>query len=92
MTRSSAITAEVAPPDRRLDAPPLVRSASWWKYTKGCRSAGDQRSVLVQQRLEQRSGARIRVRLEAEEDVVDRTDLGRVVGRVGVGGEALAGF
>ena len=51
---------------------------------------GDHRGGVVEQRLDQRPARRVRVGLQAQENVVDRADLGRVVGGVGAGGEVAA--
>ena len=71
-----------------LDTVAVVRAAVPVEVPPGDAVLGrDDRRRPVQQRLDQRPARRVRVGLQAQEDVVDRADLGRVVGRVGVRGE-----
>ena len=74
-----------------LDAVAVVRAAVPVEVPPGdAVLGGDDRCRVVQQRLDQRPARRVRVGLQAQEDEVDRADLGRVVGGVGAGGEVPA--
>lgn len=74
-----------------LDAVAVVGSAVAVEVPPGDAVLGghDGRRV-VQQWFDQRPARRVRVGLQAQEDEVDRADLGRVVGGVGARGEVTA--
>ena len=72
----------------RLDAPALVGPCEAMEVPPGdAVLRRDDGGLRAEQRLEQRPGSRIVVRLQAEHDDVDRADLPRVVGRRRVRGE-----
>lgn len=75
-----------------LDTLPVVRAAVPVEVPPGDAVLGrDHGRRAVQQGLDERPARRVRVCLEAEEDIVDRADPRGVVGRVHPGGEVTAG-